>query len=181
MELVLWNIKSFQIRIKNKISCFCFVDYLASQGWENVCKWGWVMRQSIHLSILPVQWGRTCKLSWSIIREMFGNQAKNTSKCENALCEQSKVLNSMIDFVAGPSSYKAVDPRGPGLCQSQWLLSCRGLSIFKWLSAIFVKCDHRQIYICKFWHNFATLTSVTLLKWLLILLLVYEQPLILDK
>ena len=69
---------------------------------------------------------------------------------------------SMIDFVAGPSSYKAVDPRGPGLCQSQWLLSCRGLSIFKWLSAIFVKCDHRQIYICKFWHNFATLTSVAL-------------------
>ena len=68
----------------------------------------------------------------------------------------------MIDFVAGPSSYKAVDPRGPGLCQSQWLLSCRGLRIFKWLSAIFVKCDHRQIYICKIWHNFATLTSVAL-------------------
>jgi len=162
----------------------------------------------------------------------------------------------MIDFVAGPSSYKAVDPRGPGLRQSQWLLSCRGLSIFKLLSAILVKCDHRQIYICKFWHNFGTLTShtvshvtllvssgkfmsgsafflsppenkkakfafctlkrkggstqkqpfltvrfrgalltksvtlefsqdtvwsVTLLKWLLILLLLYEQPLILDK
>ena len=69
----------------------------------------------------------------------------------------------MIDFVAGPSSYKALDPRGPGLRQSQWLLSCRGLSIFKWLSAIFVKCDHRQIYICKFWHNFATPTSVMLL------------------
>ena len=177
MKLVL-KIKS---RLKTKVSCFCFVDYLASQGWETECKWGWVMRQSIHLSILPVQWGRTCKLSWSMIRATFGNQAKNTSKCENALCEQSKVLNPMIDFVAGPSSYKAVDPRGPGLCQSQWLLSCGGLSIFKWLSAIFVKCDHRQIYICKFWHNFATLTSVTLLKWLLILLLVYEQPLILDK
>ena len=141
------------------------MDYLASQGWENVCKWGWAMRQSIHLSILPVQWGRTCKLNRSMIRATFGNQAKNfsTSKCENALCEQSKVLNYMIDFVSGPSSYKAVDPRGPRLCQSQWLLSCRGLSIFKWLSAIFVKCDHRQIYICKFWHNFATPTSVMLL------------------
>ena len=68
----------------------------------------------------------------------------------------AKLFKVKSYLISGPSTDEAVDPWGPWVCQSQWLLSCGRMSPPQLLCPPCLwNVIIEQIYICKFWLFFS--------------------------